>query len=1080
MINEEPLTRPSVALNGLLCLPGCPGVCGTHDLASVKTLSGCHRSPRAFTAAELSTISHTAGSGLNSAVLDLAPNSFKILFETRGHPLTFSGCKLFGVGPNTSYVPRIHQDLFYSPLRSPRIEKFRPSSITSYPSRPGLSVAVYKPSEIILLYHLLTQPLKTPTRRSLHLPVSTRSTLTLTGTLDGTEAEAPDVCAADCNFKKTRASAQRHKFVIDTSHSPSSSSSSIRLLSRRGGRSGWCISMGSLDGEVKERNEYKRIKRGNEKEITHPTPFPTTAQVERKLHATKREMPDRRRYTRTARITPRRSKPVERRRRQVPNVAVVRDFSVKPHRQPHTPATGNAIDEVEVADTATAPATIPFPHLRPHPRRSPSCCSWRRWRRQARPRSNAVSAEEKLRRGSRRARRWWARRRRGCRGLRRRRHAGGRMRRRLSCVRRSRRASTTGVGTLLRRGRGWRGRVGGCSGSAGRSRARRTRGRGVRDLRRSGGEGGNEEGDGKGNQARTSTLAFSFLPSTAFLPPSRCPRIESKPLLEVAVEAIPYSYSLKDKSGRTGALIATMLTCLYAQRTDPAASHDTLPPFPFVSTTIVAVVWDHVDDHHPPRPPLTPELARNRYSTRLEFLLLVLTITIFFFTTTAAIFPLSTATSFLSNHDHRRPPSYHYHHLLLLTIMSTTGADLTSAISECESLVNRAYSVFYALFALVGAVVVALCVGRPPRTTSIKRLRRPPSYHYHHLLLLTIMSTTGADLTSAISECESLVNRAYSVFYALFALVGAVVVALCVGRPPRTTSIKRLRHWIRTSSSSFFTTTTTWLFLLTTTTMNPSRILVAISECTPLVNPSQLVLCTVALAVGAVVVTIRFGRPPRTTSLKRLRPWIRICELRIIARRTYNRLPPTLAEIRALRPLFRVATIAEFPDSYANDGYGATYFNAVVADETLGAYYEGLITAAEFLAEVRVKVGETVNLPNRQQGYNGCNFRQTHFWLCCFYPKKRKAAEKMSHSLFLDDAPRARLPCSCQPGKVHAEYWWLRDLGSFSEVGGRIRDVLALLGQPDLVRELHSWTFNRVVVVDNSPPTGMNHARTLS
>ncbi|KAJ7037199.1 hypothetical protein C8F04DRAFT_1180613 [Mycena alexandri] len=96
MINEEPLTRPSVALNGLLCLPGCPGVCGTHDLASVKTLSGCHRSPRAFTAAELSTISHTAGSGLNSAVLDLAPNSFKILFETRGHPLTFSGCKLFG------------------------------------------------------------------------------------------------------------------------------------------------------------------------------------------------------------------------------------------------------------------------------------------------------------------------------------------------------------------------------------------------------------------------------------------------------------------------------------------------------------------------------------------------------------------------------------------------------------------------------------------------------------------------------------------------------------------------------------------------------------------------------------------------------------------------------------------------------------------------------------------------------------------------------------------------------------------------------------------------------------------------
>ncbi|KAJ7027199.1 hypothetical protein C8F04DRAFT_1267342 [Mycena alexandri] len=873
MINEEPLTRPSVALNGLLCLPGCPGVCGTHDLASVKTLSGCHRSPRAFTAAELSTISHTAGSGLNSAVLDLAPNSFKILFETRGHPLTFSGY------------------LFYSPLRSPRIEKFRPSSITSYPSRPGLSVAVYKPSEIILLIWVFRSKLlpvvhytypvlcidliftnPSALKQSRGVDVSTRSTLTLTGTLDGTEAEAPDVCAADCNFKKTRASAQRHKFVIDTSHSPSSSSSSIRrassahrtrasmrrtVLSRRGGRSGWCISMGSLDGEVKERNEYKRIKRGNEKEITHPTPFPTTAQVERKLHATKREMPDRRRYTRTARITLRRSKPVERRRRQVPNVAVVRDFSVKPHRQPHTPATGNAIDEVEVADTATAPATIPFPHLRLHPRRSPSCCSWRRWRRQARPRSNASSSSEVVG------------------------------------------AQTTGV-------------------------------------------------------QRASAKAT-------------CQRADEE---EVKLREEGVDDGGGDNASRD------------AQRTDPAASHDTLPPFPFVSTTIVAVVWDHVDDHHPPRPPLTPELARNRYSTRLEFLLLVLTITIFFFTTTAAIFPLSTATSFLSNHDHRRPPSY----------------------------------------------------------------------HYHHLLLLTIMSTTGADLTSAISECESLVNRAYSVFYALFALVGAVVVALCVGRPPRTTSIKRLRHWIRTSSSFFFTTTTTWLFLLTATTMNPSRILVAISECTPLVNPLQLVLCTVALAVGAVVVTIRFGRPPRTTSLKRLRRWIRICELRIIARRTYNRLPPTLAEIRALRPLFRVATIAEFPDSYANDGYGTTYFNADVADETLGAYYEGLITAAEFLAEVRVKVGETVNLPNRQQGYNGCNFRQTHFWLCCFYPKKRKAAEKMSHSLFLDDAPRARLPCSCQPGKVHAEYWWLRDLGSFSEVGGRIRDVLALLGQPDLVR----------------------------
>ncbi|KAJ7015822.1 hypothetical protein C8F04DRAFT_1205036 [Mycena alexandri] len=99
---------------------------------------------------------------------------------------------------------------------------------------------------------------------------------------------------------------------------------------------------------------------------------------------------------------------------------------------------------------------------------------------------------------------------------------------------------------------------------------------------------------------------------------------------------------------------------------------------------------------------------------------------------------------------------------------------------------------------------------------------------------------------------------------------------------------------------------------------------------------------------------------------------------------------------------------------------------------------------------VRVKVGEAGHLTTRQRGYQRCNLGQTHFWLFCFYPKQRKAAEKMCHFLFLADAPRALLDCSC--GTTHTEYWWLRDLGSFAEVEERIRDVLAHLGQPDLVR----------------------------
>ncbi|KAJ7027819.1 hypothetical protein C8F04DRAFT_1189215 [Mycena alexandri] len=146
---------------------------------------------------------------------------------------------------------------------------------------------------------------------------------------------------------------------------------------------------------------------------------------------------------------------------------------------------------------------------------------------------------------------------------------------------------------------------------------------------------------------------------------------------------------------------------------------------------------------------------------------------------------------------------------------------------------------------------------------------------------------------------------------------------------------------------------------------------------------------------------------------------------------------PSFGRRRALDPLARVAALAEFPNSYADDGYGAIYFIAVVDDHTLGNFHSGHIFTAEFLARVRVKVGEAGHLTSRQRGYRHCDVGQTHFWLFAFYPNKRKAAEKMCHYSFLADAPRAFLECSC--GTTHTEYWWLKDLRSFTEVEERAR-----------------------------------------
>ncbi|KAJ7716840.1 hypothetical protein B0H16DRAFT_1740936 [Mycena metata] len=219
----------------------------------------------------------------------------------------------------------------------------------------GFKIATVSSSAFLgfncILYHLLPQPPKTLGRGV--------STLRDTSALSplGTEAEAPDVCATGCNFKKDprlcTVRLQRHKFGIDASHPPSSSSSSIlerppharfhATYSFEPAGSGRYISKGSLDGEMKERNacgrtSTKRVR--TRRKFPHPTPFPTTAQVERKLPNEKCRIAGG--IPAPHACTPRRSKPVERRRRRVPNVAVIRDF-----------------------DTAATAATIPIPLPQP-------------------------------------------------------------------------------------------------------------------------------------------------------------------------------------------------------------------------------------------------------------------------------------------------------------------------------------------------------------------------------------------------------------------------------------------------------------------------------------------------------------------------------------------------------------------------------------------------------------------------------------------------------------------------------------------------------------------------------------------
>ncbi|KAJ7751039.1 hypothetical protein B0H16DRAFT_837135 [Mycena metata] len=231
--------------------------------------------------------------------------------------------------------------------------------------------------------------------------------------------------------------------------------------------------------------------------------------------------------------------------------------------------------------------------------------------------------------------------------------------------------------------------------------------------------------------------------------------------------------------------------------------------------------------------------------------------------------------------------------------------------------------------------------------------------------------------------------------------------------------------------------------------MTPNYLQPAVSECKSLLN--HCVTGTfLALIVLIALVVLRFGRP---TSFKSIGRWIRLCRLRLALREVYYEDPPTLAQLRALPPLPRVAGLTEFRDSYAEDGPGAIYVTAVAANDTWNNFCSGLLTADDFLAELRVKVGHTKDLPVRQRRYQKCDVGRRHFWLFCFYPKQRILAEQMCHLCMDADAPRTILHCAPGCGKHHTEYWRLKQLGGFLKVEERVRRVLALLNQSDLHRE---------------------------
>ncbi|KAJ7738572.1 hypothetical protein B0H16DRAFT_1729803 [Mycena metata] len=232
------------------------------------------------------------------------------------------------------------------------------------------------------------------------------------------------------------------------------------------------------------------------------------------------------------------------------------------------------------------------------------------------------------------------------------------------------------------------------------------------------------------------------------------------------------------------------------------------------------------------------------------------------------------------------------------------------------------------------------------------------------------------------------------------------------------------------------TTTTTTFTSMTTNCLQP-----VVLECTSLLNRCTTGTFLALLIALIVLVVLRFGRP--TSSSKSGIGFVCAAE-------------GSLSAKRSLPPLARVAALAEFrdPDPYVKEGPGALYVVALAANDTVEQYRCGLITAHDFLAQLRVKVGHAHNLPVRRRRYRKCDVGQTHFWLYCFHPEKRIAAgkffylifnpfdlslEQMCHMDFLAaNAPRAILHCARGCGKHHKEYWWLKELGGFPKVEERL------------------------------------------
>ncbi|KAJ7163658.1 hypothetical protein C8R46DRAFT_1036421 [Mycena filopes] len=317
----------------------------------------------------------------------------------------------------------------------------------------------------------------------------------------------------------------------------------------------------------------------------------------------------------------------------------------------------------------------------------------------------------------------------------------------------------------------------------------------------------------------------------------------------------------------------------------------------------------------------------------------------------------------------------------------------------------------------------------------------------------TMTPTSG---TSTVCECIPLAYRSAAVMDFVFAaaprLTAIAVAALVLAAQSAPPLFAAGLLVFRLTTAAAATPT-----LSATTTMTSDSDDSTVCECVSLAYRLAAVLgffvagALLLTAFAALALAVPFARP-LSTARERLQRVARIYRLRLAVRELFYAAAPTLPQIRALSLLGRFAALIEHPDSYALEGPGAVYVTAVVDNATLDDWLKNRIDHDQFLARFRVKVGESSDLPARQDNYRACDVGQTHFWLYAFHLDRRQAAEKMCHYSFLDaGAPRAHLDCSC--GKVHQEYWWLKDLGGFGKVEERVREVCAAQGQADAERE---------------------------